>query len=297
MDDQVQRTKMTEIRGKLAVVTGAASGIGRATAVALAHEGARLAIADVDRAGLAETAKLVEAAGGEVSTYLLDVSSREAVYAFAQEIEAQFGGADIVLNNAGVAQVATIEELAYEDFEWVMNIDFWGMVYGTKAFLPQMRAKGAGHIINVSSIFGLFSVPTQAAYNSAKFAIRGFTEALRHEMRGSGIEVACVHPGGIKTNILRNARFLQSVQTTEREQAVSGFDKLARTTPAAAAQTIIRGIKANKPRILIGMDARILDWIIRLLPVAYGRLMFRGKGGTGGVLGQMGGGENQTAAN
>jgi NAD(P)-dependent dehydrogenase (short-subunit alcohol dehydrogenase family) len=279
---------MTDIRGKVAVVTGAASGIGRATAVALAREGARVAIADVDRAGLAETATRVKAVGGDVSTYLLDVSSREAVYAFAQEIEAQFGGADIVINNAGVAQVATVEELAYEDFEWVMNIDFWGMVYGTKAFLPQLRKKGAGHIVNVSSIFGLFAVPSQAAYNSAKFAIRGFTEALRHEMRGSGIEVACVHPGGIKTNIMRNARFLQSVQTTVREQAATGFDKLARTTPDQAAQTIIKGIKKNKPRILIGMDARLLDWFIRLLPASYGKIMFRvSKDGEGGVLGQL----------
>lgn len=281
---------MTEIRGKFAVVTGAASGIGRATAVALAVEGARVAICDVDRAGLAETAKQVEAVGGTVSTYLLDVSSREAVYSFAQEIDAQ-GGADIIINNAGVAQVAAIEDLSYEDFEWVMNIDFWGMVYGTKAFLPQLRKKGGGHIVNVSSIFGLFSVPTQAAYNSAKFAIRGFTEALRHEMRGTGIEVACVHPGGIKTNILRNARFLQSVQTTERETAMTGFDRLARTTPAQAAQVILKGIKKNKPRILIGMDARIIDWFIRLLPASYGKIMFRGEGGTGGLLGTMGGNE------
>ena len=283
---------MTDLNGKLAVITGAASGIGRATAVALAREGARVAIADVDRGGLAETAKQIEAVGGTVSTYLLDVSSREAVYDFAQEIETQ-GGADIVINNAGVAQVASVEELSYEDFEWVMNIDFWGMVYGTKAFLPQLRKKGAGHIVNVSSIFGLFAVPTQAAYNSAKFAIRGFTEALRHEMKGSGIAGSCVHPGGIKTNILRNARFLQSVQTTEREQAMSGFDRLARTTPDQAAQTIIKGIKKNKPRILIGMDARILDWIIRLLPASYGKLMFRGTGGTGGVLGSMGNAEEK----
>jgi NAD(P)-dependent dehydrogenase (short-subunit alcohol dehydrogenase family) len=280
---------MTDIRGKVAVVTGAASGIGRATAIALAREGAHVAIADVDRTGLADTAAKVAETGGKVSTYLLDVSSREAVYAFAQEIEAQFGGADIVINNAGVAQVAAVEELSYEDFEWVMNIDFWGMVYGTKAFLPQLRKKGAGHIVNVSSIFGLFAVPTQAAYNSAKFAIRGFTEALRHEMRGSGIVVACVHPGGVKTNVMRNARFLQSVQTTVREQAASGFDRLARTTPDEAAQTIVKGIKRNNPRILIGMDARILDWLIRLLPASYGKLMFRGAGGTGGLLGTMGG--------
>jgi short-subunit dehydrogenase len=159
------------------------------------------------------------------------------------------------------------------------------MVYGTKAFLPQLIKKGAGHIVNVSSIFGLFAVPTQAAYNSAKFAIRGFTEALRHEMKGSGIKVACVHPGGIKTNILRNARFLQSVQTTEREQAVSGFDRLARTTPDQAAQTIINGIKKNKPRILIGMDARLLDWIQRLMPASYGKLLFRGDPTSSNILG------------
>ena len=183
---------------------------------------------------------------------------------------------DIVINNAGVAQIASIAELAYDDFEWVMNINFWGMVYGTKAFLPQLSQKGAGHIVNVSSVFGLFAVPTQAAYNSAKFAIRGFTEALRHEMKGSGIQVSCVHPGGIKTNILRNARFLQSVQTTEREEAASGFDKLARTTPDQAARVIIKGIKANKPRILIGMDAHILDWLQRLMPASYGKILFRG---------------------
>ncbi len=178
---------MTEIKGKLAIVTGAASGIGRGTALELARRGARLAISDLDRAGLAETAKRIEAMGTTVTTYLLDVADRDAVYAFAQEIETTHGGADIVVNNAGVAQIARVDELTYEDFEWVMNIDFWGMVYGTKAFLPQMQAKGAGHIVNVSSVFGIISVPTQAAYNSAKFAIRGFTEALRHEMKGTEI--------------------------------------------------------------------------------------------------------------
>lgn len=281
---------MTDIRGKVAVVTGAASGIGRATALALAREGARVAISDVDRKGLAETEALIASSGGEATSYLLDVSSRDAVYAFAQEVEARFGGADIVINNAGIAQVATVEDLPYDEFELVMNIDFWGMVYGSKAFLPQLRKKGAGHIVNVSSIFGLFSVPTQAAYNSAKFAIRGFTEALRHEMRGSDIVVSCVHPGGVKTNVMRNARFLQSVQKSEREQAASGFDKLARTTPDKAAQTIIKGIKKNNPRILIGIDAHIVDWLVRLLPASYGKLMFRGEGGTsGGLLGTMSG--------
>src|SRR5690606_19998891 len=197
--------------------------IGRATAIELARRGARVAMTDLNRGGLAETEALIKAAGGEATTYLLDVADRDAVYAFAQEIEAAHGGADIVINNAGVAQIARVDELAYDDFEWVMNIDFWGMVYGTKAFLPQLQAKGGGHIVNVSSIFGLISVPTQAAYNSAKFAIRGFTEALRHEMKGTDIQVSCVHPGGIKTNIVRNARFLQSTQATVREDAASGF--------------------------------------------------------------------------
>lgn len=266
---------MTEIKGKLAIITGAASGIGRATAIELAKRGARLAISDLDRGGLAETAKRIEALGGEVTTYLLDVADRDAVYAFAQEIETSHGGADIVINNAGVAQIARVEDLTYDDFEWVMKIDFWGMVYGSKAFLPQLQAKGEGHIVNVSSLFGLIAVPSQAAYNSAKFAIRGFTEALRHEMKGTGIQVSCVHPGGIKTNIVRNARFLQSTQATVREEAVSGFDRLARTTPERAGEVIVRGIEKNNPRILIGADAKAIDWLQRLMPASYGKLLFR----------------------
>ncbi len=277
---------MTDIKGKLAIVTGAASGIGRGTALELAKRGARLAISDLDRAGLAETAKRIEAIGAPVTTYLLDVADRDAVYAFAQEIETTHGGADIVINNAGVAPIARVDELSYEDFEWVMNIDFWGMVYGTKAFLPQLQKKGAGHIVNVSSLFGLIAVPSQAAYNSAKFAIRGFTEALRHEMMKTDIRVSCVHPGGIKTNIVRNARFLQSTQATAREEAVSGFDKLAMTTPEKAGLTIVNGIAKNKDRILIGVDAKIIDLLQRLLPVSYGKIMFRRQ--TGPLSGQTG---------
>lgn len=266
---------MTTISGKLAVITGAASGIGRATAIELARRGARVAMTDLNRGGLAETEALIKAAGGEATTYLLDVADRDAVHAFAQEIEASHGGADIVINNAGVAQIARVEDLTYDDFEWVMNIDFWGMVYGTKAFLPQFQAKGGGHIVNVSSLFGLLAVPSQAAYNSAKFAIRGFTEALRHEMKGTDIKVSCVHPGGIKTNIVRNARFLQSTRAAEREEAVTGFDRLARTTPERAGIVIVDGIEKNKERILIGMDAKIIDLLQRLMPASYGKVLFR----------------------
>ena len=275
---------MTSIRGKVAVVTGAASGIGRALAVQLAKEGAHLVITDVDRTGLDETAKRAEEAGGRAATYLLDVADKDAFYALADEVDARFGGADIIINNAGVAQMAPVSELTYDDFEWVMNIDFWGMVYGTKAFLPQLKKKGAGHVVNVSSIFGMISVPTQAAYNSAKFAIRGFTEALRHEMRGSDIQVSCVHPGGIKTNIVRNARFQQKTGREEREETVSGFDKIARTSPEKAARVIVDGIQADRGRILIGLDARIVDWIQRLFPSSYAKIM-RMKGEDGGFRG------------
>ncbi|MDE1172081.1 MAG: SDR family NAD(P)-dependent oxidoreductase [Parvibaculaceae bacterium] len=267
---------MTDFPGKIVVITGAASGLGRALAVELAARGAHIAAADLDRQGLAETARRIQESGGSVATYLLDVADSNAVHAFAQEIEAAHGGADIVINNAGVAQIARVEDLSYEDLEWVMKVNFWGMVYGTKAFLPQLRARPSGHIVNISSIFGLIAVPHQAAYNAAKFAIRGFTEALRHEMQGSSIKVSCVHPGGIRTNIVRNARFLQSTQATVREEAADGFDRIAFTSPEAAARTIIRGIARNRARILVGPDARIIDWIQRLLPVSYGRLLFRG---------------------
>ena len=219
---------MTDITRKTALITGAGSGIGRALALCLTREGAaRVILTDVNREGLEETADQVRKAGGTAETFLLDVSDKDGVYDFAETVARDFGGVDIVINNAGVAQVAGVDELTYDDFEWVMNIDFWGMVYGTKAFLPQLQAKGAGHIVNVSSIFGIVAVPSQAAYNSAKFAIRGFTEALRHELQRTEIKVSCVHPGGIKTNIVRNARFLQSTQATTREDAASGFDKIA----------------------------------------------------------------------
>jgi NAD(P)-dependent dehydrogenase (short-subunit alcohol dehydrogenase family) len=266
---------MTEIRNKTAIVTGAASGIGRALAVALAREGARLVLADLNQAGLAETARLVEADGGKADIYALDVSSREDVYAFADDVDAKFGGADIVINNAGVTQFSKIEDLSYEDLEWVMNIDFWGVVYGTKAFLPQLRRKGSGHIVNISSIFGIISAPAQGAYNAAKFAVRGFTEALRHEMRGSKIEVSCVHPGGVKTGIMRTARFLQHVTTDVREKTWTNFDKLPMMPPPEAAAIIVTGIRKNRQRIIVGNDARMMDWIQRLMPTSYGRIIFR----------------------
>lgn len=275
---------MSPFNGKVAVITGAASGIGRALAVAFAQEGASVALSDVDMNGLAETLRMVEAAGGSGRTYQVDVGDRDAVFAFADEVQSTQGGADIVINNAGVAQMATVDELTMEDLEWVMKIDYWGMVYGTKAFLPQIKAKGGGYLANVSSIFGIISVPGQSAYNSAKFAIRGFTEALRHEMKGTSTHIACIHPGGVKTSIVKNARFLQSSTAQDRSDASTSFDKLARTSPEKAAQTILKGLRKRKGRILIGNDARMMDIIQRLFPTKYG-FMFSKKS----PIGDLGG--------
>lgn len=267
---------MTEIQNRIAVVTGAASGIGRALALGLAQEGARLVLADINQAGLTETAALIQKAGhAKAVTYALDVSSRDDVQAFADDVEARFGGADIVLNNAGVTHFSKVEDLSYEDFEWIMNIDFWGVIHGTKSFLPQMRRKGSGHVVNISSIFGIVGAPAQSAYNAAKFAVRGFTEALRLEMRGSGIEISCVHPGGVKTGIMRTARYLQHVPNDAREKMWSDFDLLPLLPADKAAQIIIKGIKKNKKRIIVGNDARMMDWIQRLLPSSYGAILFR----------------------
>ncbi|HJQ43600.1 MAG TPA: SDR family NAD(P)-dependent oxidoreductase, partial [Jatrophihabitantaceae bacterium] len=198
---------MTKFQGRVAVVTGAGSGIGRALAVELAHRGATLAISDVDEVGLAETARQVRAAGAQVSEQRLDVTDRDAVLAYADRIASEFGKVNLVFNNAGIAFTGDIADMSFEQIERVIDVDFWGVVNGTKAFLPHLIASGDGHVINISSLFGLLAVPGQGAYNAAKFAVRGFTEALRQEMIAAGhpVRVTCVHPGGIKTAIARNA--------------------------------------------------------------------------------------------
>ncbi len=271
---------MTYFSGQCAVVTGAGSGIGRALAQSLAAAGARLALADNNRVNLDETiASLPAEARNTIIRREMDVSQRDAVHAFADETASHWQnnqGADIVLNVAGVAQIARVSQLTYHDLDWVMKINYWGMVYGTMAFLPQLRAKGKGHIANVSSVFGLYGVPGQAAYNSSKFAIRGFTEALREEMRteAPGIHITSIHPGGIKTNIVRNARFVQEEDTEENRARVNTlFDAFARTEPEKAARVILRGLEKRKGRILIGGDARYMDRVVRLFPVRYGRIL------------------------
>ncbi|HRI50534.1 MAG TPA: SDR family oxidoreductase [Pseudomonadota bacterium] len=265
---------MQGLRGKVAVITGAGSGIGRALAQQLAQEGCALALADINAESLQSLEATLKGSGVRVTTHVLDVAKRAAVYAFADEVLALYGSAHLIINNAGVAVSQTVAELTYDDFEWIMGINFWGMVYGTKAFLPHLLQNNEGHIVNVSSIFGIIAVPTQAAYNASKFAVRGFTEALRQEVAHTGVRVSCVHPGGIKTNIARSARFYRDISgSRDAGRSVANFDKMARTTPAAAAQVIIDGIKGDLPRIMIGADARLLDRVQRLMPVRYGNIV------------------------
>jgi NAD(P)-dependent dehydrogenase (short-subunit alcohol dehydrogenase family) len=264
-----------ELRGRVAVVTGAASGIGRALALELAREGAELALSDVDETGLAESARAAEALGTRVSFERVDVADCAAVERHAASVRARHGRVNLVINNAGVGLGATIADMSYEDLAWLMDVDFWGVVHGTKAFLPHLRESGEGHVVNVSSVFGLVAVPGQGAYNAAKFAVRGFTECLRQELEleGANVSATCVHPGGIKTAIARKARVLQRPGSPSREEMNARFDRLARTSADAAARAILRGVKRNARRVLIGPDARLIDWLQRLLPATYQRII------------------------
>ncbi len=263
---------MKEFNNKVAVVTGAGSGIGRALAQALAARGCRLALSDVNETGLRETA--ANCGSAEVRTYTLDVADRDAIYAHAEQVANNFGQVNLVINNAGVALSASVREMTDDDFRWIMDIDFWGVAHGTRAFLPHLIASGDGHVVNISSVFGLIGVPKQSAYNSAKFAVRGFTEALRQEMKleCQPVAVSCVHPGGIRTNIANSARMGKSENADAQRK---GFDKLAITTPEKAAGIILRGILKDQSRILVGPDAWGIDAINRLLGAAYQPLVER----------------------
>jgi len=268
---------MKSVKGKVAAITGAASGIGQATAELLARRGCHVAISDVNEQGLAETAARCRAHGVKVRATRLDVAQREAVHAWADEVARELGAVHIIINNAGVSLGATVEDTRYEDFEWLMNINFWGVVYGTKAFLPHLKAAGEGHVVNVSSVFGLIGFPTQAAYNAAKFAVKGFTETLRLELEAEGLPIGatCVHPGGIKTNIARSARtVLREGWVDENSQAE--FERLFHTTPERAARVILAAILGNRRRQLIGADAVFIDVVQRMMPSLYQRLLVRG---------------------
>ena len=264
---------MSEFTGRVVVITGAGSGIGRALALNLAAKGALLALSDVDTVGLEETARRARDLGAEVQADALDVSQREKVMEYADKVVERFGVVNQVYNNAGIAYHGEFERTEFKDFERVVDVDFWGVVNGTKAFLPHLIASGDGHLINVSSLFGLLSIPGQSAYNAAKFAVRGFTESLRQEMLVAKhpVQVTCVHPGGIKTAIARNA----AVPDGDDQVSFAQFfdSKLARTSPEDAAATIVNGVRKNKGRVLIGADAKLLDGWVRLVGPSYQRVV------------------------
>lgn len=265
---------MRQFKDKICVITGAGSGIGAACARAMAAQGGLVIGTDLRQDMLAETKNAVEAQGGRMETFMVDVADRDAMFDLAAKVEASHGGADLILNNAGVAFGAPVAEMSVDDCKWLMDINFWGVVHGTQAFLPHFIAKGSGHVANISSIFGLIGVPTQAAYNASKFAVLGFSEALRHEMRGTDIGVSTIHPGGINTNIVRHARVQQGPEAeAEREEAIERFAQFTMTQPDGAAKTIMKGIRKNKARILIGPDAHFVDWVRRLFPASYLRLL------------------------
>ncbi|MDQ2837445.1 MAG: SDR family NAD(P)-dependent oxidoreductase [Actinomycetota bacterium] len=264
---------MKSFTDKVVVITGAGSGIGRALAQNFAARGAKLALSDVDEAGLADTVRLL----GSVSARSdrLDVRDRTAMAAYAASVAEEFGAVNVVINNAGVALTGSVLDMTYADLEWIVDIDFWGVVNGTKEFLPYLIDSGDGHLVNLSSLFGLLAVPGQSAYNAAKFAVRGFTEALRQEMLVAGhpVAVSCVHPGGIKTAIARNAR----VAGAEDQAALADyFDrKLAKTSPAKAAEIIVAGMLAGKPKIVVGADAKVLDLLVKVLGARYQNVLAR----------------------
>lgn len=269
---------MKNLQDKVVVITGAASGIGKALAQHFAKAGSHLALNDFNEEGLLQTVKELQSiATGKVFSAPFDVSKVENFEKFAQQVSKTFGRVDIVINNAGVALgKVTIEEVSYKDFEWVMNINFWGMVYGTKTFLPLLKKQPEAAVINISSVFGLAGIGHQGAYCSSKFAIRGFTESLRMEslLDFPQVTIHTVHPGGIKTSIVKNSRWVEEdISEKEKEEMTKNFERMFITTPESAAATIIKGIQKKKSKIVIGRDGKQLDWIVRLFPTRYSKII------------------------
>jgi len=268
---------MMNLAGKTAVVTGAANGIGRAISRSLARRGCHLALADVNEAGLAETAELAAGAGRRITCHRLDVADRQAVAAFPETVTAAHLGAhpgvDILVNNAGVALGGTFDQVAEADFEWLIDINFWGVVRMTRAFLPLLKASDGAQLVNISSLFGLIAPPGQTAYCASKFAVRGFSESLRHELEGSSVGVTTVHPGGVATAIAKNARHAQAQTETELIEAHRRYEKLLTMPPEEAGEIIVSAVEQRRPRIIVGSDARNVSFVERLFPVAYWKLI------------------------
>jgi len=265
---------MKNLQNKVAAITGAGSGIGQALAINLAQQGCHVALSDIDKKGLSETVKKLKAFNIKVTHQTLDVSNREAVHAWADNVVKDHGSVNYIFNNAGVALFGTVDALSIEDYEWVMGVNFWGVIYGTKAFLPYLEKSGDGHVVNISSIFGLTSQPLMSGYNASKFAVRGFTESLRQdlEITGSRVSTTCIHPGGIKTNIAKSARMDKSTEDVtgaNKAGSLAEFERMFIHTPDSAAKTILKGVKKNERRVLIGADARLFDGMARVFPTGY----------------------------
>ena len=258
---------MKNFKDKVAVITGAGSGIGRALAIALARDGAQLALSDVNAAGLAETLKQLPA-GTKAKTYLLDVSSQEAVFAHADEVKRDFGTVHLLFNNAGTTLVGLFDNQSLDEMRWLVNINLWGVIYGTKAFLPMMLDQREGCIVNISSVFGLVGFPTQGAYNISKFGVRGLTECLWSELDGTGVRAVCVHSGGIKTNIEKAGRRCAAAGNEESHFAEMG-EKMLLTPPDECAADILAGVERGDLRIITGSKSSTLHWLSRLLPDSY----------------------------
>ncbi len=263
---------------KVVVITGAGSGIGRALALSALKQGANVALSDWNLPAVEETRRLADVTPGRILVRQVDVRSDDEVGAFADLVQSKMGGAHVVVNNAGVSLSDAVGSMKREDFAWLMDINFWGVVRGTEAFLPQMKTRDEGHVVNISSVFGLIGVPGQSAYNASKFAVRGFTEALAQELEGSRIHVSVVCPGGIKTGIVANGRHYQTAngEATTTEETAKKFEQLAGTTSERAAEIIWKGVMRNDARILVGPDARLIQAMVRLFPNTYPSLVRTG---------------------
>ena len=262
-----------QLKDKTSVVTGAGSGIGRAIAGSLARRGCHLALVDIDASGLEGTAGLVQSSGVRMSTHKLDVAERAGVSALPCDVAAAHASVDLLINNAGVALGGTFEQVTEEQFEWLFDINFWGVVRMTRAFLPLLRKSSDARIVNLSSVFGIVAPPGQAAYAASKFAVRGFSEALRHELSGSTVGVTVVHPGGVATNIADKARNAPTLSSEEIEQMRAWNQKHLRQSPEVAGEAIVRGIERRADRILVGFDAAVISAIARLMPASYNKLL------------------------
>ena len=264
-----------QLKDRTAVVTGAASGIGRAIATSLAQRGCHLALADIDEAGLARTADALAVHGVRVSRHPLDVGDAAAIASLPAKVTAVHPGVDVLVNNAGVALGGTFEEVAEADFEWLFAINFWGTVRMTRAFLPLLHGSAEARIVNLSSLFGIIAPPGQSAYSASKFAVRGFSGALRNELVGTRIGVTVVHPGGIATSIAKNARLPKDLTAEEAAEQRKRFESFLTMPPERAGETIVRGIERRKARILVGWDAKLLAALERLMPVNYWAILRR----------------------